>query len=91
MNQKDLLAYIEKTVADRKEKTEALAQEIQKLDDSELEKAAGGKDHDECKDTYKNRENCVYNDACDLVYQWYPGYICKKNHYDYVCGVLSLL
>ena len=87
----DLAEYLKNAVAARKEKTDAKAEAIQKLDDSELEKAAGGKDHDECKDTYKNRENCVYNDACDLVYQWYPGYICKKNHYDYVCGVLSLL
>ena len=85
MNQKDLLAYIEKTVADRKEKTEAQAEAVQKLADSELEKAAGGRGHYECEYTFTDKENCWWHDACDLNHLMYDNYICNHNHNGRMC------
>ena len=86
----DLAEYLKNAVAARKEKTDAKAEAIQKLDDSELEKAAGGKGHDACKDTYKDKENCWWNDACDLNHQMYTDYICNNNHNTKVCSVLEM-
>ena len=86
LNAAELADYLKKAAADRKEKTDAQAQAIQKLDDSELEKAAGGRDHDTCQDTFKDKENCWRNDACDLNYiTSYPDYLCNHNHQGRMC------
>ena len=50
---------------------------IENLPDADLKSVAGGKgEHNECKDTYKDKENCWHNDACDIVYHSYEGYQC---------------
>ncbi|MBR5110624.1 MAG: hypothetical protein IK099_10550 [Clostridia bacterium] len=83
----DLADYLKKAASDRKEKTDAQAEAIQKLDDSELEKAAGGRDHGECQDTFQDKENCWRTDACDLNYEIYPGYLCNHNLNDKICAL----
>lgn len=53
---------------------------IQALDLDDLEAVAGGKsDHEECLDTFKNKENCWYNDGCDHIFNAYDDYICKRS------------
>lgn len=49
------------------------------LDDEELSQLSGGGDHPECKDTFKDKENCWWDDACDLINSYYEGYDCKHN------------
>lgn len=51
----------------------------EELDDEELSKLSGGGDHPDCKDTYQNRENCWWDDACDLVLKKYDDYECKTD------------
>ena len=58
--------------------TEANVAKLEKLPDGELTQIAGGKGDPDCKDTYKNRENCWSNDGCDVVYHDYDNYICKN-------------
>ena len=50
---------------------EAAASEI---DDTELSHLVGGREA--CADTYKNRENCWINDACDYANNTYTNYSC---------------
>ena len=87
----DLADYLKKASADRKEKTDAQAEVIQKLDDSELEKTAGGKSHHNCKDTFQDRENCWWNDACDLSYLTYPEYLCSRNQRGKRCNLQEMM
>lgn len=87
----DLKEYLKDAVAARKEKTEAQADAIQKLDDSELETAAGGGGNPDCKYTYRDEENCWWNDACDLNHRMYASYICSHNHNNKVCSLLDMV
>ena len=34
------------------------------MGDDEVDSIAGGKDHYDCHDTYKDNENCWFNDNC---------------------------
>ena len=76
-------------------KTEASEAGLEELAVEDLDSVAGGafwgfneKDHDECKDTYKHRENCVIIDACDKALIIYKGYWCAQASRIY-CGTLS--
>ena len=42
-----------------------------KVSDDELDDVAGGKEHDNCTDTYKSNENCMWNDNCKKVINMY--------------------
>ena len=81
----DLAEYLKNAVAARKEKTEAQAEAVQKLADSEVEKAAGGRGHYECEYTFTDKENCWWHDACDLNHLMYHNYICNHNHNERMC------
>ena len=91
----ELSSYIKEQEKVRGEKTRESASEIMNLDDEVLDQVAGGKkEKDECKDTYRDRENCWVTDACDIVLEWYDGYEChalgscqetEKSSYD-KCG-----
>lgn len=81
----DLREYIQEAAEKCAQRTEAQAEAIQKLDDSELEKAAGGADHATCKDSFKDKENCWRNDACDLNLETYPDYLCNHNRNGKMC------
>ncbi len=35
--------------------------------------------HDNCKDTFVNRENCWHNDGCDNCYNMYSDYQCNHS------------
>jgi len=39
--------------------------------------------HPNCKDTFKNGENCWHNDGCDNIYHMYHLYLC---HYSGECA-----
>ena len=67
-------------------KAEAAAKEIKELPEDELEEVAGGGDHPECKNTYKDRENCWVHDGCDIVNTHYPNYQC---HYNSKCNSMQ--
>ena len=47
------------------------------LDDDELAQLTGGADNAACRDSFKHRENCFHNDACDLSWNYYSGYKCS--------------
>ena len=73
---KDYIAKKEDLVAARTKEAEA---EIKELPDEVLEQVAGGKkEHDECKDTYRDYENCWAKDGCDFALIWYGDYHCYR-------------
>lgn len=37
---------------------------------------SGNKDHEQCRKSYKDMENCVFSDACDMALNQYAGYKC---------------
>ena len=80
---KDLAEYAEEMQRRRSERTEAEAEKIEQLPEDELDEVAGGGDHPQCKDTFRDQENCWYNDGCDVVYHRYDNYEC---HYDFQCS-----
>ena len=47
----------------------------------ENDSVAGGvvMPHD-CKDTFKDEENCWFNDGCDKTINKYPDYRCKRQY-----------
>ena len=81
----DLAEYLQKAAADQKKKTEAQAEAIQMLDDSEVERAVGGLNHDNCEDTFLDYENCWYDDGCDNIFQIYDEYICHRGFFTDHC------
>ena len=74
----ELTAYIREQDAARKARTEERAEAVRRLDDSEIAAVTGGGEHADCKDTFKDYENCWFNDACDMVMNSYPGYKCAR-------------
>ena len=55
---------------------------IRKIPLDDLDQVAGGKKYnDNCKDTFKHKENCWWEDGCDIAVNQYPTYICSYcNH-----------
>ena len=55
------------------------AEIVQKIEMDELEKVAGGVviPEEKCKDTFKDKENCWFNDGCDYTINSYNTYKCK--------------
>ncbi len=59
-------------------RTEEAASTIRELPDDELAMVSSGKkDHENCRDTYRDRENCWLNDGCDVLHQKYDTYSCS--------------
>ena len=48
----------------RVESSEKAAEETQRLSPEEIDSFAGGGDHAICSDTFKDDENCVFDDNC---------------------------
>ena len=67
-------SFIREAEEERRKKT---AGKIELLSDQDLEEVAGGGDHWDCEFTYKDRENCWAEDACDAVLIDYDSYLCK--------------
>jgi len=82
----EILDYTNEAMAKLRNRTDASAGSIEELPEDELSEVAGGGDHEECYDTYKDRENCWYSDGCDHIYQDYKHYVCKRSDYDPKCG-----
>ncbi len=69
----DLKAYLLNREQSLRKKTDAQAQEIQKLDDDELAQASGGVNkRSACKYTYSYSDDCWINDKCDRLNVFYP-------------------
>ena len=90
VSENDLTEYIAAKEKLLQEKTAAAAEAMQELASEELSQVAGGKDHSNCKDTFKDKENCWVNDACDIINHHYKGYQCHYNsecsHQNFTCG-----
>lgn len=80
----DLKEAVEEKRNLRMEKTEAAAAGLQELPDDALDRVAGGKDHKDCRNTYKDREDCWKSDSCDWVVHLYDHSICAW--YYYLCS-----
>lgn len=83
LSKDDLLLIIRNTT----EKTNSAIEKVEKLSEADLANVAGGGPNDNdahyvCSDTYKDKENCWFDDGCDYVNNWYPYYICKRNELD---------
>ena len=85
---REMLAQAMKTNA---EKTQAAAAVIEAVPDSELDQVAGGKNITTCHDTFEQRENCWFDDGCDMQINMYSNYECSKNHYGHTCGDKEML
>ncbi len=85
ITESDLKEYLNWASNRMQQKTEEASSQIQKLSDEILDKVAGGKDHDDCKDTYKDSENCWFNDGCDNVINYYDEYVCNHVAFDLPC------
>ena len=79
LTEQELSDYLSVRENEVRASTEAAAEEIRKLRYDELAGVAGGGSHSECKDTYKDKENCWFNDACDIAIHHYKGYQCHRN------------
>ena len=79
----EISSFIREAEEERRQKT---ADKIAELPDQELEAVAGGgeviggKGHQDCQDTYRDRENCWYEDGCDNVFQQYDDYDCLRQN-----------
>lgn len=59
------------------QRTDATIAKVQELDINELDEVAGGyADSPECADTYRDHENCWYNDGCNVIFNRYRWYKC---------------
>ena len=75
----DLDAYIADHDKYLQARADAAAEKISEIPEDELVEVAGGGDHPDCKDTYKDKENCWVNDGCDIINNHYPDYDCHLN------------
>ena len=82
LSEDDLIALFK----EMKESTDEVAKKVEKLSEADLAAVAGGGGNNAanyiCADTYKDKENCWFNDGCDFTYNWYPYYICKRSELD---------
>ena len=85
----ELGAYIREQDEARRARTDDQAEGVRRLDDSEVAEVSGGGEHADCKDTFKDYENCWFNDACDAVLHSYPDYKCCKANKDYQYTCMS--
>ena len=80
LSEKEIADGIRARAEQQKAGTAKAQEAVQALDLDDLEAVAGGKsDHEECLDTFKNKENCWYNDGCDHIFNAYDDYICKRS------------
>ena len=82
ISKEELENYIEKIENEIREATASQIDSIKKLDVSELDTVAGGSEYfkELCEYTYKDYENCWYQDACDHVQNDYNWYFCNYSH-----------
>ena len=74
VSSEEVASFIQEAEEERRKKT---AGKIEEVSDEMLAEVAGGGDHWDCEFTYKDRENCWAEDACDAVLIDYDSYLCK--------------
>lgn len=79
LSEKDFREGIKIIIEKQKANTIKAEESVRVLAMDDLANVAGGKQHDGCMDTYKDKENCWYEDGCDIAFYGYPDYICKRN------------
>lgn len=92
ITEEDLKEYFEKSAQNLKERTDATIAKVEAIDASELEAVAGGYykgEHPNCGDTFKDRENCWFNDGCDITLNKYSNYQCYNTNEGADCGAKS--
>ena len=88
LKEEDFAAYLREQTEARKAKTEVQVKGIRELDDIEIDAVTGGsKDHEDCKDTYADMENCWLNDGCDQLINGYTDYLCHFTDKGKSCAV----
>ena len=72
LNKEEFFENLKKLDLDSIELPDELPEEL-------LEKVAGGVviPEEKCKDTFKDKENCWFNDGCDYTINSYNTYKCK--------------
>ncbi len=95
----DLKEYLAGKKTEQNDRTEAGIAQLEDMPDEELAAAAGGapKEHDNCVDTYRDKENCWLTDGCDAVFERYDGYecsltqhVCPNNMVDNLPSIITL-
>ena len=80
ISESEIADGIKGMIEEQKASTAEAEESVKELDLDVLENVAGGKaEHAECMDTYKDKENCWYEDGCDMVFYGYKDYICKSH------------
>jgi hypothetical protein len=86
LTSEDIVAYIKEKQEKVQSGTDSAAKAVQALPDDALDSVAGGGDHTECNDTFRDKENCWATDGCDYVFTHYDEYVCNRNYNGYKCG-----
>ena len=77
----ELTKGLEALEAEQGAKTGKAEEGVFELDLAAMEAVTGGKDHKECSDTFKDKENCWWEDGCDSYILDYGNYKCKRMWY----------
>ena len=90
VTESDLRGLLAEQEKERTSRTDDAAKKIETLPDDEVDQVAGGgyggTSKPNCHDTYLDRENCWFDDACDQNINLYKDYLCHSNYYGSVCG-----
>lgn len=79
LTEEELKSYLGNEAKTQESRTDAAAAKITELPDEAMDAVAGGGDHEDCKDTFRDHENCWVNDGCDAIYHKYDDYGCYWN------------
>ena len=85
ITKEDLMKAIEKQASELDDSRQAAEKEVVELSTDDLDTVAGGAllskggepEHIDCKETFKDKENCWYNDGCDYAFNMYDDYHCN--------------
>ena len=89
ITEEDFREFFKSDNQDLKERTDATIAKVKEIDLSELETVSGGfanGSHGNCYDTFLDKENCWFNDGCDLNINPYNNYLCANTNQGIDCG-----
>ena len=90
VTKEEILSFISETESQVGARSDAATASVRELPEEELSRVAGGGDHPECYDTFKDKENCWIKDGCDHIYQDYKKYVCKGEFHNKHCGDMEV-